>query len=146
MVSVELWQVLFGVASGACFLGAGWPLVRQLGDRLWARAAARDAEIAHRRATCPNRPPRGAKVVARGGWCDWCRITHDRRVPDRPARPPDINFRGASGWEVPPDVAAELERRLDTGVLRCSNLAAYAHGGVCGSCGVPHALDREVEP
>lgn len=120
---MEAWQVVAAIIAAGCYAGAARPVVRRLAER-WAQLRAlADAEREHRRATCPNRPGPRAKVIVQGGWCDWCRITHDQRMDELP------NLRR----EVPYLAAA-----LDTGTLRCSNVAPYVHGGVCSSCGAPH--------
>lgn len=157
MVGVLLWVAF--LATLACWVRwVGAPMTRQLAARL-ARYVeeAREAAVRHR-ATCPYLPEPGAKVIARGGWCERCRITHDQRndirrpaanCPGRPRRGerlaglgdcPFCGFAhylrdGVSGHFPPVEPVI-------VGPMRCVNLAAYVHGGVCGSCGVPHERPR----
>lgn len=111
---MELWQVGCGLVAVACYALAAAPAVRRLVEQLAERAAQRDAEIEHRRATCPNRPGPKTKVIVQDGWCDWCRITHDQVL--NPSRGNAALF----------------------AVFRCGNVLPSVYGGVCPSCGVPH--------
>lgn len=113
MIDTLLWVAFLAVA--ACWVRwVGMPAVRRMAEQLAERVARRDAELEHRRATCPYRPAPGAKTIIRDGWCEWCHVTHDQAA-DRP--------------------------RLNTALfaaMRCGNVMPSVYGGVCGACGVPH--------
>lgn len=114
MTGAFLWVAF--AASAACWARwVGVPLARQLAAAAGRQVEAQDAEALSRRANCPNLPEPGAKVVARGGWCEWCRVTHDQRN--------DARFPAPRQGEM----------------LCPGYLLTLARGGVCAHCGVPHA-------
>lgn len=119
MIDTLLWVAFLAVA--ACWVRwVGMPAVRRMAEQLAERVARRDAELEHRRATCPYRPAPGAKTIIRDGWCEWCHVTHDQAA-DRP--------------------------RLNTALfaaMRCGNVMPNVYGGVCGACGVPHVEPAQV--
>lgn len=140
LIQIGLW-VTFGATLAAWLRYVGLPAADRLASLAAAARARREAELEHRRATCPNRGKPGSRTTSVSDWCPWCRITHERYFTA--PGPSPLRPRGGS-----------TVRRMDTGLLRaapavvqdlndgCPNLVALVEGGVCAWCGRPHERSR----